>query len=120
MKNLRELLFPKKNKNKPPTKGLPPMKKSHRGIEIKTPAEIEIMRTSGKIVATVLQEISEIATAGMTTAELDAYAEKRIRAMGATPSFKGYHGFPASICACINDEVVHVLLFPSAKSNVKP
>ena len=107
MKNLRELLFPQKNKNNSKTKGLPPMKKSRRGIEIKTPAEIEIMRTSGQIVATVLQEISEIATAGMTTAELDAYAEKRIRAMGATPSFKGYHGFPASICACINDEVVH-------------
>lgn len=65
------------------------------------------MRVSGKIVATVLKEIQEIAKPGMTTADLDAYAEKRIREMGATPSFKGYHGFPASICACINDEVVH-------------
>ncbi|MGL5876219.1 MAG: type I methionyl aminopeptidase, partial [Xenococcaceae cyanobacterium] len=44
---------------------------------------------------------------GMTTADLDAYAEKRIREMGATPSFKGYHGFPASICSSINHEVVH-------------
>ena len=78
-----------------------------RRIEIKSPTEIETMRSAAKIVATVLKEISEIAEAGMTTADLDAYAEKRIREMGATPSFKGYHGFPASICACVNDEVVH-------------
>ena len=93
------------------------MKRSRRGIEIKNPAEIEIMRTSGKIVATVLKEISEIAQPGMTTADLDAYAEKRIREMGATPSFKGYHGFPASICSCINDEVVHGI--PSDKKVIK-
>ncbi len=122
MINLRELLFPKNTDNsnktkKKKTKGLPPMKRSRRGIEIKTPAEIEIMRTSGKIVATVLKEISEIASAGMTTADLDTYAEKRIREMGATPSFKGYHGFPASICACINDEVVHGI--PSDKKVIK-
>jgi methionyl aminopeptidase len=107
MKNLRELLFPQKQNKPKKTQGLPPMKRSRRGIEIKTDAEIAIMRQSGKIVATVLKEISEIAEAGMTTVDLDAYAEKRIREMGATPSFKGYHGFPASICACINDEVVH-------------
>lgn len=65
------------------------------------------MRQSGKIVATVLKEISEMVEPGMTTADLDAYAEKRIREMGATPSFKGYYGFPASICSCINHEVVH-------------
>ena len=57
--------------------------------------------------ATVLKEINDITEAGMTTADLDDYAEKRIREMGATPSFKGYHGFPASICASVNDEVVH-------------
>jgi len=65
------------------------------------------MRQAAKIVATVLKEIGAIAAPGMTTADLDAYAEKRIRGMGATPSFKGYHGFPASICASINNEVVH-------------
>jgi len=65
------------------------------------------MRQAGKIVATVLKEISELVQPGMTTADLDAHAEQRIRAMGATPSFKGYHGFPASICASINNEVVH-------------
>ncbi len=110
MKNLRNLLFNStrnKRDNPPKTKGLPPMKKSPKGIEIKNEAEIEIMRVSGKIVATVLKEISEITKPGMTTADLDGYAEKRIREMGAAPSFKGYHGFPASICACVNEEVVH-------------
>ena len=87
---------------------LPPVqKKQRRGIEIKSEREIEIMRQSCKIVATVLKEISQIVKPGMTTADLDAYAEKRIREMGAQPSFKGYHGFPGSICACINNEVVH-------------
>ncbi len=81
--------------------------KKGRGIETKSPQEIDIMRQAGKIVATVLKEISELVQPGMTTADLDAHAEQRIRAMGATPSFKGYHGFPASICASINNEVVH-------------
>jgi methionyl aminopeptidase len=82
-------------------------KRQRRGIEIKSPREIEIMRQSAKIVATVLKEISELVQPGMTTADLDAYAEKRIREMGATPSFKGYHGFSGSICSSINNEVVH-------------
>ena len=81
--------------------------KAGRRIELKSNAEIETMRTASKIVATVLKEINEITQAGMTTADLDNYAEKRIREMGATPSFKGYHGFPASICASVNNEVVH-------------
>jgi len=93
------------------------MKKNGKGIEIKNAAEIETMRISGKIVATVLKEISEITKPNMTTADLDEYAEKRIREMGATPSFKGYHGFPASICACINDEVVHGI--PSPKKVIQ-
>lgn len=65
------------------------------------------MRRSAAIVATVLKEIAAQVKPGMTTADLDDYAEQRIREMGATPSFKGYHGFPASICASINHEVVH-------------
>jgi methionyl aminopeptidase len=85
----------------------PRVRKSRQTIEIKSPQEIEIMRQASAIVATVLKEISERVQPGMTTADLDAYAEQRIREMGATPSFKGYHGFPASICACLNDEVVH-------------
>jgi methionyl aminopeptidase len=86
--------------------------KQRRGIEIKSAREIEIMRCSAKIVATVLKEISELVQPGMTTAELDAHAEKRIRAMGATPSFKGYHGFPASICSSVNNEIVHGIPSP--------
>ncbi len=95
----------------------PRAKKQHRGIELKTPQEIEIMRQAGAIVATVLKEISELVQPGMTTKDLDVHAEKRIREMGATPSFKGYHGFPASICASINNEVVHGI--PRAKKVIR-
>ncbi|MEC4984703.1 MAG: type I methionyl aminopeptidase [Oscillatoria sp. PMC 1068.18] len=100
------------NENKAPR-----IKKKRRGIEIKSDREIEIMRQSGKIVATVLKEISAMVEPGMTTADLDAYAEKRIREMGATPSFKGYGGFPGSICASINNEVVHGI--PSSKNVIR-
>ena len=92
-------------------------KRQRRGIEIKSQREIEIMRQSAKIVATVLKEISELVQPGMTTADLDAYAEKRIREMDATPSFKGYHGFPGSICSSINNEVVHGI--PNAKKVIR-
>ena len=91
--------------------------KKRRGIEIKSEREIEIMRQAAKIVATVLKEISGRVEPGMTTADLDAYAEKRIREMGATPSFKGYHGFPGSICSSINNEVVHGI--PSRKKVIR-
>lgn len=90
----------------------PRVKKQRRGIELKSEREIKIMRQAGQIVATVLKEISHRVEPGMTTADLDAYAEKRIREMGATPSFKGYHGFPASICSCLNNEVVHGIPSP--------
>ncbi|MEQ9552629.1 MAG: type I methionyl aminopeptidase [Coleofasciculus sp. G3-WIS-01] len=92
-------------------------KKQRRGIEIKSESELTIMRQASKIVATVLKEITEQVKPGMTTADLDAYAEKRIREMGATPSFKGYHGFPASICSCLNNEVVHGI--PSRKKVIR-
>jgi methionyl aminopeptidase len=95
----------------------PRPKKQRRGIEIKSPREIEIMRQSARIVATVLKEISEIVQPGMTTGDLDAHAEKRIREMGATPSFKGYHGFPASICSSVNNEVVHGI--PNPKKAIR-
>jgi len=94
-----------------------PQPKRQKGIAIKTAAEIATMRQAAKIVATVLQEISQRAQPGMTTADLDAYAEQRIREMGATPSFKGYHGFPASICASLNHEVVHGI--PSRKQVIR-
>jgi methionyl aminopeptidase len=88
-----------------------------RGIEIKSKREIEIMRQAATIVATVLKEISQTIEPGMTTADLDAYAERRIREMGATPSFKGYQGFPGSICSSINHEVVHGI--PSRKKVIR-
>jgi methionyl aminopeptidase len=91
----------------------PRISQNRRGVELKSPREIEIMRRSSRIVATVLKEIMGLVKPGMTTADLDAYAEDRIRSLGALPSFKGYHGFPASICASINNEVVHGI--PSAK-----
>ncbi|CCH64837.1 Methionine aminopeptidase [Richelia intracellularis HM01] len=75
------------------------------------------MRQSAKIVAIVLKEISDLVKPGMTTADLDDYAEKRIREMGANPSFKGYHGFPASICSSINNEVVHGI--PNSKKVIR-
>jgi methionyl aminopeptidase len=86
---------------------LPAPPKRQRGVTIKSQQEIEIMRQAARIVATVLKEISELVEPGMTTADLDAHAEKRIREMDAIPSFKGYYGFPASICASVNHEVVH-------------
>ena len=85
----------------------PRIQKGRRGVEIKSAREIDTMRKASRIVATVLREILELAAPGMSTGDLDRHAEKRIREMGATPSFKGYHGFPASICASINNEVVH-------------
>jgi methionyl aminopeptidase len=92
---------------------LSPAQKQRRGIEIKSHREIAIMRQAGKIVATVLKEISELIKPGMTTADLDTYAERRIREMGAVPSLKGYRGFPATLCTSINNEAVHGI--PSSK-----
>lgn len=65
------------------------------------------MREAGKIVAETLAVLKEIIRPGVTTAELDAIAERSAIAHGAVPSFKGYHGFPASLCVSINEEVVH-------------
>jgi len=78
-----------------------------RGIEIKTPEQIEKMRAAGLVVGRTLQLLRESARPGVTTLELDQIAEDSIRSSGATPSFKGYHGFTGSICASVNDEVVH-------------
>ncbi|MBD8070930.1 type I methionyl aminopeptidase [Bacillus sp. PS06] len=76
-------------------------------IICKTPREIEIMREAGKIVALTHQELIKHITPGITTLELDTIAEKFIRGLGAIPSFKGYNGFRGSICASVNEELVH-------------
>ena len=65
------------------------------------------MREAGRLVGEVLTELASHVAPGVTTAELDEIAEARIREAGATPAFKGSHGYPATICASINDEVIH-------------
>jgi methionyl aminopeptidase len=76
-------------------------------IELKSPGEIEAMRAAGAVVARTLRLLQEHAKAGVSTSELDELAEQAIRDAGAVPSFKGYHGFPASICSSVNEQVVH-------------
>jgi methionyl aminopeptidase len=80
-----------------------------RGVEIKTPAQIEKMRAAGLVVGQTLELLRATVRPGMTTGELDAIAEDNIRSAGAVPSFKGYAHppFPASTCISVNDEVVH-------------
>ena len=86
-------------------------------IEIKTPEQIAVMREAGLVVARTLRVLAAAVRPGITTAELDALAEAEIRAAGATPSFKGYHGYPAALCTSVNDEVVHGI--PNAKRVLK-
>jgi methionyl aminopeptidase len=76
-------------------------------ITIKSERELDLMRYAGRVVAEVLQEIAAAVKPGITTLELDRLAERYIRKNKCLPAFKGYHGFPASICASINEEVVH-------------
>jgi len=81
-------------------------------ITIKSPREIELMRRSGKITAKTLELLIEAAKPGVTTAELDRIAEESIRSMGGIPTFKGYNGYPASICTSVNEQVVHAIPGP--------
>jgi methionyl aminopeptidase len=76
-------------------------------VEIKTPDQILVMREAGLVVARTLELLRAAVEPGVSTADLDAIAEESIRSQGAVPSFLGYHGYPASICASVNDEVVH-------------
>ena len=82
---------------------------SDRGIEIKTPEQIGLMRVAGLLVGETLELLRDAVRPGVTTGQLDALAEDNIRSHGGIPSFKGYSHppFPASICASVNDEVVH-------------
>lgn len=76
-------------------------------IVSKSKTELDLMREAGKIVALTHQELVKAIRPGITTKELDRIAEDFIRKQGAVPSFKGYHGYPASICASVNEELVH-------------
>ncbi len=76
-------------------------------ITLRSAREIETMRRSGKITATVLTDLMSSAKAGMTTGDIDTLAENGIRELGGEPTFKGYRGYPASVCTSVNDQVVH-------------
>jgi methionyl aminopeptidase len=80
-----------------------------RGLEIKTPAQIDLMRVAGLLVGQTLELLRDACAPGVTTGQLDVLAEEHIRAHGGIPSFLGYGvpPFPATICASVNDEVVH-------------
>lgn len=82
-------------------------------IEVKTPDELQAMRAAGLVVARALTLMTEHVKPGVSTAELDELAEQTIRDAGAVPSFKGYHGFPASICASVNQQIVHGIPAPT-------
>jgi methionyl aminopeptidase len=77
------------------------------GINIKSEREIALMRQAGKIVAIVLTMLAESVKPGLKTKELDIIAEREIKRLGGLPSFKGYKGYPASVCVSVNDEIVH-------------
>ena len=76
-------------------------------IVCRSASELERMRDAGRLVGEVLTELAGRVVPGVTTGDLDALAEERITRAGATPAFKGYHGYPATICASINEEVIH-------------
>lgn len=76
-------------------------------IILKTPREIELLREAGRIVALVHEELKKAIVPGVTTKEIDKLAEKIIRDNNATPSFKGYGGFPGSVCTSVNEMVIH-------------
>ena len=78
-----------------------------RVIEIKTPEQFDSMREAGLVVAHTLQVLAEAVRPGISTADLDAIAAREIGAAGAVPSFLGYFGYPATICASVNEEIVH-------------
>lgn len=82
-------------------------------IIYKTPKEIEAIRRANRIVARVLTELKPLVKPGVTTRELDEFAERRARELGSEPAFKGYNGYPASLCTSINEEVIHGI--PSAR-----
>jgi len=77
------------------------------GIEIKSEKEIATMRQAGKVVAEVLKLLAEQTKPGMKTKEMDAIAVRELKKMGAESNFKGYHGYPATVCVSVNDQIVH-------------
>jgi methionyl aminopeptidase len=92
--------------------------RSRRVVPQRSAGELDAMAAAGAVVAAALQAVHAAAVSGASTLSLDEIAESVIREAGATPSFLGYHGYPASICASINDRVVHGI--PSAAEILGP
>jgi methionyl aminopeptidase len=88
------------------------VRRRHMDIQYKTPEQIGKMRAAGLVVAAALAAMRGAVAPGVSTADLDAIAERVIRDAGAVPSFKGYQGFPASICSSVNEQVVHAIPSP--------
>ena len=86
-------------------------------VILKTPEEIEAMKEAGRLSAAVLREVGARCVPGVSTLELDQFAEDYIRSRGGIPTFKGYGGFPGSICASINEQIVHGI--PSSRVKLK-
>jgi methionyl aminopeptidase len=84
---------------------------------VKSADQVELMRAAGLVVGRTLERLTAAVRPGVTTADLDAIAEDSIRSAGATPSFKGYQGFPATICTSVNEEIVHGI--PSAGKTLR-
>lgn len=87
-------------------------------IVCKSPKELEIMHRANQIVARVLAEVTSMIEPGVDTEELDRHAERRIRALDGKPAFKGYRGFPKTLCTSLNEEIIHGI--PSPKRKIAP
>src|SRR4051794_24039215 len=86
-------------------------------IIMKSERELELMRKAGRITGQILDEMVRKVVPGISTGELDKFAESRCKELKVVPAFKGYHGFPATVCISVNDEVVHGI--PSPKRVLK-
>ena len=84
-------------------------------IQVKSPEQVASMREAGLVVARTLKVLADAVRPGITTTDLDAIAEREIRASGAVPSFLGYQGYPASICASVNETIVHGIPDPARR-----
>jgi len=88
------------------------MRRPQLDIQLKSPEQVDLMRAAGLVVAAALDRMRAAVEPGVSTADLDTIAEAVIREAGAVPSFKGYHGFPASICSSVNEQIVHAIPSP--------
>jgi methionyl aminopeptidase len=85
------------------------MRRHQLNVQLKTPEQIDLMRRAGLVVANALAAMRAAVAPGVTTADLDAIAEGIIRDAGGVPSFKGYQGYPGSICSSVNEQIVHAI-----------